>query len=192
MVWPAYFPNFSIWTNVVFEQHSDLLRILEASNSNLDLKPTALRRTSYMVLTECLKSGHDNLFSYNFPSNTNYIIWQYRHAMISAVFAFWKIRRQSKLSVHILNHVRIHKAVQLESEFQHTGTWSAAGWLPHRLCYRPTVFTPPPSSRCTFTPAKTNSGAFQVCSCVNLLTSLKSCIRIPVRRRMPVHWLIKW
>jgi hypothetical protein len=50
--------------------------------------------------------------------------------MTSAVFGFRKIRRKSDMSVHMLNHVRIHKAVQLESKFQRAGTWSAVAWLP--------------------------------------------------------------
>jgi hypothetical protein len=53
---------------------------------------------------------------------------------------------QSRYCLYIWStwYVRIHKAVQLRSKLQHTGTWSAESWPPHRLCYRPTVFLPPP------------------------------------------------
>jgi hypothetical protein len=34
----------------------------------------------------------------------------------------------------------IYNGVQLKSKLQHTGTWSAAAWPPHRLCYRLAVF----------------------------------------------------
>jgi hypothetical protein len=35
--------------------------------------------------------------------------------------------------VYMVKDVRTYKGVQLKPNFQHTGTWLAAAWLPH-LC----------------------------------------------------------
>jgi hypothetical protein len=45
------------------------------------------------------------------------------------------------MSKYLVNYtcIRIKKVIRLTFKFQHVGTWSAAGWQPCCLCYRPTI-----------------------------------------------------
>lgn len=62
------------------------------------------------------------------------------HTATNAVVRFRdaasRILRKWVLNIRTVSYQR----VQLNSEVQHTVTWTATEWLPHRLCYRPAIF----------------------------------------------------
>ena len=46
--------------------------------------------------------------------------------VLETVITFWKVRRKSELSIHMVNYTCMYKEIQFTFKLQHTGTSSAA------------------------------------------------------------------